>query len=97
MNTKSLSISPKNLKIKPQSNKNNVIYILSDTKRLNSYSNFIYIKDSLGFFTPVFQSYNSIQLVKQKTKHEYNIIKTDSETLETYIPNDVRIHYYDNT
>ena len=94
MNTKQTPIYMKSHRIKTYNKKNNIVYIFSDTHKLSRYSNLIYLQDNNGFFTPVFTSVDTIKLLKEKSKHQYNIVKTDKNTLLHSIPSDVRIQYF---
>ena len=70
------------------------LYILSDTKVLTKDSNIVFLKESNNYYTPVFTSKISISFVKHQSRHSYNIVQTDKETLSSLLPQDVILRYY---
>lgn len=73
------------------------LYILSDTKRLQPYSNVPYVKLNEKYYIPAFVSKQNISFVKHQSKHPYHIIRIDENTLMSFKPNDVEIKYYDTS
>jgi hemolysin-activating ACP:hemolysin acyltransferase len=60
------------------------IYVLSDTKRLSTFSHIANIKrkDVERYIIPAFELRQCIEYVKHKSKHPYYIIKTNISDLK---------------